>query len=116
VFLEVAKKQAEHFRERDEELSEAAALRQALGVVFLLAAHWYRGVLHAQNPGAGAAHTPVEPAAVQRIGLASAAEAISLLAGAERQFDFNVNSQLAVDALAIRLAALHERPEPAAAR
>jgi DNA polymerase-3 subunit delta' len=108
TFLEIAKEMTSAFSERDPDLSDSAAMRQAIGAVFMLAANWYRAIMHSHDGAAGAAITPAGAPALARVSQQAAAEAISLLATAERQLELNVNTQLVVETTLFKLAGIDE--------
>jgi DNA polymerase-3 subunit delta' len=110
--LDFAKAHAGAYRERDPELSDTAALRQALAAVFVLLANWYRDRLHhtlGSSELAGGAALADESV----IAPDAAAHAVRIIAEAEGRLALNVNAQLAVEGLVFQLAALSHMPQAA---
>jgi len=101
--LEYVRDASARYRQRDSELSDTAAQRAALRDVFILLATGYRDRLYAGGTEGKAAS--VSPAA--------AAQAIRVIAATEPQLDSNVNVQLAIESLIIRLARLAQFPAAA---
>lgn len=103
--IDFAKEGAGRYRQRDAELSDTAAQRQALRAVFVLIAMWYRDRM---AQAAGAAELSGRPTGSETHGLspAAAAQAIRLVATTERQLELNVNVQLCIESLLYKLVRL----------
>jgi DNA polymerase-3 subunit delta' len=115
--VEFAKDSAGRYRERDRELSDTAAQRQALRVVVVLMAMWYRDWLHVL---AGTAEVAANESAATRLqsaagvlSLEAAARAVALITEAEGQLELNANVQLCIESLMFKLAAVQSPPSPA---
>lgn len=114
---ELAKRMIEHaselgdvYKSRDKDISDTEAKRRGLKTLLLLASMWYRSVLH-RCVGADVAATDSRDE--QRLQHAAssftprrAGDAIRSIVTAERQLDLNVNVQLCLESLLIRLARL----------
>ncbi len=99
---EFAKESSTRYRQRDADLSDTAAQRQALRVVFVLLATWYRDVLHRQ---AGTSELLADRgSAGAEMTLETAARAVARVAQAEWQLDASVNVQLCIESLMFELA------------
>lgn len=110
--IEIAKSQAGAFREEDPSLSEAAALRRGLSLVFDLISTVYRDALHLL---CDTNHLVVNEWAVDalsqlgdRISTESLAAIIPAVARAEWTLERNVNTQLAVESLMFELVNIAE--------
>ena len=102
-WIEEAKKLGDGYRKRDPETTDTEASRRGAKSILYLAANWYADLLRV---GAGAPTIVVNAAwqsrAEQAAGPTSAkraAEAISIIARAERQLDLNANTQLVIETL-----------------
>ncbi len=108
--LNFAKEKSALYRERNPELSDTAAQRQAMRVVFVLMATWFRDCLHTMagmsDLIANSALIPLLQSACNRFSLETSSEAIGYVVTAERQLDLNTNTQLCVESLCFKLAAL----------
>ena len=97
------------YRRRDPEITETEALRRGLKTLLLLAATWYRDLLHTACGSTGllANVTRADTLAAAAVTPDQAAEAIKHLTTAEAELDLNVNVKLCLDNLVIHLTTLN---------
>jgi DNA polymerase-3 subunit delta' len=122
AWIDLAGDLSNHYRERDPEISDTEATRQALKALLKLAATWFADLL---RTAAGHEETVVNQSAVAthrdrlgRLGLSpgsldthrteieAIAACVQAFSTAERRLDQNVNTQLAIDSLLIGVARL----------
>ncbi len=106
--MDFAKVSSAAVRERLPELSDTAAQRRALRSILTLIATWYRDRLHALT-GTGldaVCGRALREKPMVGLEVECAAKAIHFVAVAESQLDLNANSQLCMESLLFKLAAL----------
>jgi DNA polymerase-3 subunit delta' len=114
--LDSAKDDGGRYRDRDPALSDTAAQRQALRLVFTLCATWYRDILHVL---AGTRDLVANVSAMSRLDeaagrwrLETAPVAIARVSAAEAHLASSVNVQLCIESMVFALAAMSEPGAP----
>ena len=110
TWIDESKTLGELHRKRDPEISDTEAGRRGLTAIFQLASTWFADLLRLRSDaGTGvvnASHRAELEASAAVVDEGAAIEAVNRLAGAHRQLDLNVNTQLCVEVLINDLAGL----------
>jgi DNA polymerase-3 subunit delta' len=105
-----SKKLGPAFLKRDDEITETEAQRRGAKALLALAATWYRDVALTASSAAELVTNRAPQAqvavAAQRLTPRAAADAVKAIAAAERQLDLNINVQLCLEALFVKLSRL----------